>query len=545
MAHLNRKKFIIVEDFSDFRASLRKMLKYFGVEDIDEVSDGDAAVTAIARKPYDIILCDYHLGYNKRDGQSVLEEIKSRSLIGVSTVFMMVTAENASQMIMGALEYQPDDYLMKPFTREVLRSRLEKVIRRKNDFEQIEYAIQRKDYVRAIALCDENINRKPRNIFEFLRVKGNLAIVSGDFVTAELVYQNVLETRELQWARLGLGKVYFFTERYEQARSTFQSIINDNGMFVEAYDWLAKTLVEFDRHEHAQQVLLDASKISPKSILRQQTLGDLSYDIQDYTTSERSYKSAIRLGTHSCLKNPSNYTGLAKVLIETKSPAEAVDVLENIRTEFGDNADALLQSRALEGIAYQQMSRSKDALLAFKEVERLMEPGRSALPKDLLMGIAKGYFELGDQEGGIRMVKNAIRNHHEDDGLIHFARDVFKEANLSDEGERIITDVRKEIVYVNNKGVKLVEEGKLSEAVDVFEKAVQGLPGSKTINANAAQAVMLLMQKNGKRNEALLKRARQYMDRVKEIDPSDEKRYQKLLGTFQNVLALPAAEIGG
>ncbi len=186
------KKFLIVDDFGEFRSSLRRMLQSFDAVTVDDVTNGEAAIDLITKKEYDVILCDYNLGYNRKDGQQVFEEVRHRGLIKFSTVFMMITAENNMQMVMGAVEYQPDDYLIKPFTREVLRTRLER-------------AISNKEYRRAIALCDSQILKIPKNIFEYLRLKGELCVTLGDYPAAKAVYEKVLSIRDIAWAKHSLS----------------------------------------------------------------------------------------------------------------------------------------------------------------------------------------------------------------------------------------------------------------------------------------------------------------------------------------------------
>ena len=118
----SRKKFLIIDDFSSFRSLLKRMLQSMRVSDIDDTFNGEDAVNKMSLKKYDIVLCDYNLGEGK-DGQQVLEEGKGRGFIGYSTIFMMITAENISELIMGALEYQPDEYPMKPFNKSTLEKK--------------------------------------------------------------------------------------------------------------------------------------------------------------------------------------------------------------------------------------------------------------------------------------------------------------------------------------------------------------------------------------------------------------------------------------
>ena len=119
-------RILIVDDFADFRRGMRKILESIGVKFIDEAEDGENAVKSMKRQAYDIVLCDYNLGFDKKDGQQVLEEAKHLGLIRYSSIFIMLTAENTMPMVMGAVEYQPDDYLIKPITKDILKTRMEK-----------------------------------------------------------------------------------------------------------------------------------------------------------------------------------------------------------------------------------------------------------------------------------------------------------------------------------------------------------------------------------------------------------------------------------
>jgi DNA-binding response OmpR family regulator len=69
-------------------------------------------------------LCDYNLGGDEKDGQQTLEEMRSRNHIPLETVFILVTGETSYEKVVSAAEYAPDDYVIKPFTYNVLKNRL-------------------------------------------------------------------------------------------------------------------------------------------------------------------------------------------------------------------------------------------------------------------------------------------------------------------------------------------------------------------------------------------------------------------------------------
>jgi FimV-like protein len=311
--------------------------------------------------------------------------------------------------------------------------------------------------------------------------------------------------------------------------------VEENGMYMEAYDWLSRTLVAQQSLEEAQRVLITAAEISPKSILRHKTIGEISYRIKDFDASEKSFKKAINLGKYSYFKHPSNYTGLAKVLVEKKSPDVALNVLREVRTEFGGSPEASLQAAAMEGIVFKEMNRPEDAKKAIHEAMDLMEKSSGSIAEDIAIDLAKACFELGDKEAGTKLVEEVVKNNHEDEEILKKVQNVFKDTQMEGEGNSIISAARHEIIQTNNLGVRLVEEGRLDEAIEYFEKAANSLRGNKIISANAAQALLMFIEKNGKDNQ-LLQRAHYYIEQVGKIDPAYNK-YRTLLGMYERLVA--------
>ena len=516
--NLKKKKVLVVEDFFNFRLTIRRMLRSFNINDIDEAADGEDAVKKLSYKKYDIILCDYNLGAGK-DGQQVLEEAKFRGYIDYSNIFIMVTALNTTDMVMGALEYQPDDYLIKPFTKMTLEKKLRDSIRKKENLKNIERAIEKNDYANAIAICDELIRSNTRNRTELLKLKGEILTKKGDYTEAAVFYEDVLSMGNLPWAMLGLGKSKFITGDYDAAKDIFEKIIAKNDKNVAAYDWLALTHEKMGNPKEAQKVLQDAILISPKAILRQKALGNIAYKNKDYITAEQSFKEAVKQGKHSFFKSPSDYTSLAKVFVERNVPEEGLKVLNDASKEFINSPEAALQISVTESLVYKRMNREKDARKALAKATQLSTTLPDTLPFNVELDFAKAFFLTGNEDSGKAIVRRLIQSNHEDQELISDVQAVFRDLNIAEKGREIISMARNEIIKLNNEGVRLVREGNLSKAIEFFEQAAANLPTNKVINANAAHAIILYMQKNGSES-LLLDKAMKYLDRVKNIDPA-------------------------
>jgi tetratricopeptide (TPR) repeat protein len=527
------KKYLIIDDFSAFRHSVKKMLQSLGAKDMDDSGDPEEAIRMLSKKNYDVILCDFNLGEDRRDGQQILEEVKFRSLIKPSTTFIMVTAENTMTMVMSTLEYVPDGYLIKPFVPEVLRRRLETLIDRKKDIEEIESAIQKMEHLRAISICDDLSRKKPANILDFLQMKANICFMIGNYDDAQAVYERVLTLRNIPWARFGLGKVYFHRKQYIEARDTFEETIKENGTFMEAYDWLAKTMEELDEMQKAQDILSEAIQISPKAILRQKTLAEISYRNGDYDTAEKAYRKAVRLGKHSCFRSPTDHAGLAKVSIVKGLLAKALEITRDIRKEFGGAREAEILASVMDSFIHKAMSNEPEAAKSINDAARQYEAMSGRVSNDISLDLAKGFIASGNKAKGMSILEWLARNHYEDEKMLRKVKHVLEETGTTDEGEKMIASARQDTVKLNNQGVALVEQGRLDEAIEFFSKASERLPDNVTVNTNATRAIIIKMEKSG-RDDRLLFRARKHLDRLKTLAPTDA-RYQKLLVKYAEI----------
>lgn len=532
---LAHKRALVVDDFPHMRTSLSAMLRQLGADDIDVAADGDEALRLLAVNAYDVILCDYNLGDGK-DGQQVLEEARHRRLLRQSSIFIMVTAQSLAQHVLATIEYRPDDYLIKPFVRDVLLSRLQHAAARKRDLREIDRAIDAHDYARAMDLCEARILDQDRRSLDLLKYDAELALELGDHAKAASVYEQILKLRNLPWARFGLGKSKFMAGDYESAEQVFRSLIEQNELYVEAYDLLAETLRRVGDADAAQQVLTSATRLSPKSVKRQRTLGDRAFEAGNPEAAAQAYRAAIRYGANSCFRSSQEFTRLADVLMSQKQSAKALSVLKEAKAALQDSRNDLLHVAAKQAVAYTKLEQDANAREAFAEVTRLYQGESAPIPPEIAIEMARAALTLGEQDTSVEMLRDVVRNFHDDQAVLNAVQAMFKEFHLEEIGARLVDSECDQLIELNNRGVRLVQEGQLEPAIELFEQAAQGLPRSRTINLNAAQVLLTYLQQHGLDN-ALLARARQYLERVRDIDPGDPShaRYQDLLSQCHRV----------
>jgi len=115
-------KALVVDDSAGMRAFLKMVLKGTGME-IAEAKNGVEAVTFLnSGLKADLALLDWNMP--QMDGYELLLWIRSRAAFD-SMRIVMVTTETEAGQITKALEHGADEYVMKPFTREVILDKLQ------------------------------------------------------------------------------------------------------------------------------------------------------------------------------------------------------------------------------------------------------------------------------------------------------------------------------------------------------------------------------------------------------------------------------------
>jgi len=319
------------------------------------------------------------------------------------------------------------------------------------------------------------------------------------------------------WAELGRGKADLMLGNYLQAKVIFEGILAKNDKIMAAYDYLAQTLAKLEKHKEAQQVLMKATNISPRAIMRQKALGNLAYRNDDFSVAENSFKKAVEHGKYSCMRSPSDYTSLAKTLVHLDASEESLDVLNVALKEFPDSDEAKLHVSVTESYVYKKMNREEDARKAMAEANTIAESIAGGIPPEVELELAKTYIMMGEEEKGTKIIKRIVQCNYDREETIDIVKTVFKEVGREDNGQQFIDRAKDEIIALNNEGVALTQEGRIEEAIDYFEKAALHVPENKIINANAAQVLMLYMKEYGV-NEEKIAKTKMYLDMVKKID---------------------------
>ena len=318
-----------------------------------------------------------------------------------------------------------------------------------------------------------------------------------------------------------MAKVLLQGNDFSGAKKLLEEVIRDNSSFLEAYDLLAKTLLAKGEAEEAEQVLERATRLSPCSVLRQKSLGEVALKLGKHDDAERAFRKSVTLGEHSVLKTPSAYLGLAKVCSAKQNPDEALRVLGTLNKTF-DQEEVKLKALAVEGQVHQQSGNLEMAAKAVEELNQKMADGEIPTDSETTMEVARLLLATGDHERAVSMLQKEIKNSPENVALLSDINGIFSEANMAEEGARIVEVARQEAKEMMNRGVLLARDGKLEEAVESMRSARRIMPSNVRMLFNFAHVGVAYMQQNGF-NSGLASEVRSSLEEANTLAPGDRR----------------------
>ena len=120
-------KILVVDDFSTMRRIIKNLLRDLGFNNTSEADDGQTALPMLQSGNFDFLVTDWNMP--GMTGIELLKAVRADAKLA-SLPVLMVTAEQKREQIVEAAQAGVNGYIVKPFTAEVLREKLDKIFER-------------------------------------------------------------------------------------------------------------------------------------------------------------------------------------------------------------------------------------------------------------------------------------------------------------------------------------------------------------------------------------------------------------------------------
>jgi DNA-binding response OmpR family regulator len=368
MAPLKGKTALVVDSALATRRALQDQLSQLGAKAVVFASTVSEVEQHLSSREFALIVCEYQLE-GDRNGQQLLEDLRVNNKLAWSTAFMMVTGERSYGNVVAVAEFEPDDYLIKPFTASTLSDRVVRVFNRKIRLAQAYQCMYEERFEEVPNICDQLESQFPQYLNELERMRVESFYRSAQYEKTEHELLAKLQKAPKPWMQLLLAKVNLEKKQFEEAGDLLSAVVKTNPEYLAASDLFADVLWEQNRPADALDILEKMGAKALASTTRLRKLADLAVRIGDNTRSKNYLTKVIDRSRNTSLSQIHDYLQLSKIYVQEGRHEEAEKLTAKMRSTV--NSTELDLARAMmaiqKDIADGRGVKANDKLAAFFE----------------------------------------------------------------------------------------------------------------------------------------------------------------------------------
>lgn len=521
--NLETKSTLIVDDSKAMRDMLRIHLSNLGIKQVRMAERIPDALREIKGRPFDVILCDYHLG-DGRNGQQFLEELRTRDLIHLSEVFIMVTSEQQYKNVIAVAEYAPDDYLIKPFISNELEQRLLAAFEKKHALRAIFSAMDAKDFKKALDECQNYLRQGENRYLKYVeRLRAECCLRGENYEHAAHYYEEILAERQVAWAELGLGKALHHIGEFDRATQLIEHVCQNNPMYLESYDSLAKVHEAAGEDAAAEAAIDRAIEKSPMRLDRHSRLGELALRSGNLDKAEKAFAKIVSDGVGSCYHSPEAYFRLAEIHVAKGDTKMASEVLSKISGHFENTPDAAFCAAVAEIGMGKKINDPDRVHKAFEAAKKVVDenPGFN-FPENARLKFGCEALDLDFDDLGEGILRDIFQNNARQDAVKKAALNYVSAPESSAKLKLLFEGFNNEIDNLNAKSQEFAKKKEWDEAVKLATEAVNRLKNNIDVLLSAAQINLMRMDHKGW-DEIRFPVVRKYLEQARNINPKHPK----------------------
>lgn len=508
-------RILLVDDQHTFIVMMRSLLSTLGFSKIDVANSPEHALKFARQNTYDIYIFDYNLGEGL-NGRQLMENLHKTKRIPPSSIVLIVTGDNSRAMVLSAVEQEPDDYIIKPFSLTQFKERLVRAMNRRKALADVFNAIYENDNATLIEALTKQINSgSPFSVY-CRCLLANSYVKENNFDLAKATLNEGLSLIDSSYLHISLGKVLYEEKLYEEAIEQFEQVLQKHPLQIEALKYLTFSYLDLGQEIQAMQTIKRAVLISPMSTPLLQLQIEMALKGKDFLQA----RDAIGLLLEVNKYYPNEVENLLSSFVQcefqfVQNSGDSYHIaniqkhIRNIISRYKKHVDpqtfnailfdAVCDARIqiLKGESVKGKRTLYKAYTSFEEPENVSKP----LMGQMYLGFQQvGEYEVADQ------IKTSIENNVElkqknesiASALI-FEKCV--DSYLSDKSTQ-----EKYLKYreLNEKGINFYKKGQLTEALDAFKEALKKVPTNTNVMLNKVQVLIDMCEKHSqiKTNES-------------------------------------------
>lgn len=408
---VNSQSILIVDDSVIIQQTTKLILlkAKFEAQRIYFASNAQDAIKLCQRNVFDIIFIDFNLGLGST-GLQLLERLHHNQLITHHPLIFIVTADDSESILMGFSEYQPTDYLIKPFRLETLTSRIN-VHFNKHKFEDTVFNTYQskgwlgvQEYIENYSYCDKYWSSVTTLAKRLLINK-----MTASYDDIDVMLNSLLQQNDYVPAKLLLAQLWLEQNKFDQLTPLLTSINSSSPQqHLTLLDLKARSALKQNRISMGYEFWLAAHKVSRNNLYRLFGLIWIEFCLQHDTEIERHIREACFSLRFSIWDKPQNYAFLVWVQLQQHNKKH--QSIEKLWSAINQQQKITKHERAYVYLlrAYQAAENNSN-LIAYREfMNALNYVGHheyNELPSEFLIIALSTAIKLSMQTYIIKFVK--------------------------------------------------------------------------------------------------------------------------------------------
>jgi tetratricopeptide (TPR) repeat protein len=360
-------KVLISDDSSNMLRTMVNMLRLLGFLNLDRADNGETALQKARTGSYDLILSDWNMP--KMNGTEFLRAVRDDEALK-ATPFIIVTGEVDQSTVAEAGEIDVDAYLLKPFTHEDLKKKIDEVFEKKRNPSEMEIHlnvakvyVEARQYDQALDELRKALKQNPRSP-RLCLLMGQVMEEKGDMENAGKMYE-----RSVQFGH----------------------------QFIKGHEALARVANAQGDTEKAAEHLKQAARISPNNIERNLNLSQVLIKSGQTQEAQKLLKTVLRQADQNkaeiCLQ-------VGETLLQAGMAEEASDVFQQALK--ADPSAIHIYNRL--GIALRRQKKFKEAIDNYRMAIKI-DPEN----ENLYYNLGRAYYDVGNKDMSAAAMKKALK----------------------------------------------------------------------------------------------------------------------------------------
>ena len=325
-----RDSALVIDSNSTSRSVTVQNLRAFGFGNVRQVSRMIDGRNMLEHRHFNLVVCDHNFDHENAFGLSLLEELRRENMLPFSTVFFMIASEATYTQVAEAAESALDGYILKPFSANSLAERIKEARQKKRVLKDIFQALEQRDYETASQLCLDRFESRQMYWLYAARIGAELLMRQGRNAEAAQLFEAVVASKTVPWARLGLARAHFAEGDIAKARRRVEELLGDEPDNADAYDVLGRVQMEQGDVGAARATYETATQLTPECILRLQHTGTLNFYSGEPARATELLERAWTIGKRSRLFDYLSMLLLVFIRFDKRQTSGLEIALENL-----------------------------------------------------------------------------------------------------------------------------------------------------------------------------------------------------------------------